>query len=82
MIIENYEPKTKTKIENKKRDVSIWNKIKQHLFDYYLHPNAIVKLHKNCEGNKIDSIINKQTTDNRSPINNTTDETNAERTKL
>lgn len=79
MIIENDEPKTKTKIENKKRDVSIWNRIKQHLLEYYLHPNAIVKLHKNCERNKTDSIINKQTTHNRGPIKNIIDETNAER---
>ena len=82
MIVENYEPKTKTKTENKKRDVSIWNRIKQHLLDYYLHPNAIVKLHESCERNKIDSIINKQTTENRGPINNIIHETNAERTKL
>lgn len=52
------------------------------MLDYYLHPNAIVKLHKNCERNKIDSIINKETTENRGPINNIIDETNSERTKL
>ena len=44
MIVENFEPKTKAKIENKKREVSIWNRIKQS----YNHNNSgELKYHSN-----------------------------------
>ena len=39
-----------------KRVVSISNRIKYNLLDYYLNLNTIVEFHKNREGDKIDSI--------------------------
>ena len=42
MIAENYKPDTKVKSEDKERLISILNKIKYDLFDYYLDPNVIV----------------------------------------
>ena len=47
MIVEDYEPKIKVEIENKKKVNSVLNEIRKGFLDYYLDPNTIVELHKN-----------------------------------
>ena len=47
MTVENYEPKTKTEMEDKKRVVSILNKIRYSKLDFYLDLDTIADLHKN-----------------------------------
>ena len=59
MIVENYEPKTKGQLEEKKRVIYILNKIRLDLLDCYLDPKIFVELHKNFECDRIDSILNK-----------------------
>ena len=52
-------PIQKLGLKTKKRVVSISNKIKYDLLDYYFDPSVIVELHKNFGRDKIDSILNK-----------------------
>ena len=47
LIVEDYEPKTKVEIENKKKVISVLNEIRKAFLDYYLDPNTVVELHKN-----------------------------------
>ena len=52
-------PIQKLGLKTRKRVVSISNKIKYDLLDYYFDPSIIVELHKNFGRDKIDSILNK-----------------------
>ena len=45
-IAQDYEPKTHVQIEDKKRVVTILNRIKNNLLDYYLDLSTVVKLHQ------------------------------------
>ena len=47
MIVENYKPKTKIEYDHKKRVVSILNKIRYSMLDFYYDPNSIAAVHKN-----------------------------------
>lgn len=44
--IVDYAPKTKIDIEDKKRVVSILNKVRNAFHNYYLDPDSTVELHK------------------------------------
>ena len=61
--VEDYEPKTKVEIEDKKRVASILNEIRNALLDYYLDPNTIIELHKKYQHDEIDSLLNKYSKD-------------------
>ena len=45
-IAQDYEPKTHVQIEDKKRVVTILNRTKNNLLDYYLDLSTAVKLHQ------------------------------------
>ena len=95
IILKNYEPKTKVELEGEKRIISILNKIKYNLLDFYLDPIIIVELYKSFKSNKIDSMLNKYSKDGspiyevidqieiiKNPSKTTSEETIAERVKL
>ena len=52
MIIENYKLKSNVKIEDNKRDFSIFNIIRYSLLDYCLDPITNVELHKEHQCDK------------------------------
>ena len=45
-IAQDYEPKTHVQIEDKKRVVTILNRVRNSLLDYYLDISTVVKLHQ------------------------------------
>ena len=61
-IVYNYESKRKVQIEDKKIAVSILNKIRYKLLDYYLDPHTINEL-KNKYQYNMDRILKKYSKD-------------------
>ena len=59
MVAGNFEFKTKVELENKKIVISIFNKIRYDLPDYYTDPNNIAQLHKSFERDRIVNILSK-----------------------
>ena len=58
-IIDNYKPKTETEYEDKKRVVSILNKVKNFVLDFYLNRETILKLSKKYKPQRLDKVLSK-----------------------
>ena len=41
MVVENYEPKTKVEYDNETRVISVLNKVRGSIIDFYSHPNTV-----------------------------------------
>ena len=57
MVIDDYNPKTNTRYENKKRVVSILNEIRKSILDFYVHYDTIFKLTKKYHFQRLDKTL-------------------------
>ena len=58
-IIDNYKPKTETEYEDKKRVVSILNKVKNFVLDFYLNRETISKPTKRYKPQRSDKALSR-----------------------